>query len=288
MFKDPFKFLVVEGYKKASRKELIAGGMSLASDLYVKMLHTIAPNSTIDVVTAADIGSSLPIGVELKSYHGATMTGSNLSVCDVDNPSVRSQVEFQREIFDQGVPSFGSCWALQIGTIVAGGKVDKNPKGREMGFGRKIQLTEHGRKHQMYEGKNSVFDSFASHEDEIVQEPKDSKVLSSNSMSRVQSMEINYGKGTMWSVQYHPEYDTREMAALIRCREQILIDMGFFSSSQSVQDYIQKLELLADEPDRKDTAWELGIDADILDRNQRQLEVVNWIRHLVGPRLNKI
>lgn len=288
MFKDPFKFLVVEGYKKASRKELVAGGMALASDLYVRMLQTIAPNSTIDIVTAADTESAIPSGVELKSYHGATMTGSNLSVCDAGNPSVRSQVELQRKIFEQGVPSFGSCWALQIGTIVAGGTVDKNPKGREMGFGRKIQLTEHGRKHPMYEGKNSVFDVFSSHEDEIVHEPENSKVLSSNSMSRVQSIEINYGKGTMWSVQYHPEYDTREMAALIRCREQILINMGFFNDSQSVHDYIRKLELLADDPERKDTAWELGIDGDILDSDQRQLEVVNWIRHQVQPRLHKI
>ncbi len=288
MIKDPLKFLVVEGYRAESRLDLVAGGMSVASDLYVKMLETIAPNSTIDIVTPADENATLPSGVELRSYHGATITGSNLSVCDAHDPSVRSQLELQNEIFKHGVPSFGSCWALQVGTVVAGGTVDKNPKGREMGFARKIQLTSDGINHPLYEGKNAVFDGFASHEDEIVQEPPDSKVLSGNAMSRVQAMEINHSKGTMWSVQYHPEYDTREMAALIRCREQILINMGFFEDSESVQSYIQKLELLSVNPERKDTAWRLGIDSDILDRSVRQQEVENWIKHLVKPRLHKI
>ena len=42
---------------------------------------------------------------------------------------------------------FGSCWGLQVITAAAGGSVRKNPKGREIGFGRGIRLTEAGRKH---------------------------------------------------------------------------------------------------------------------------------------------
>ena len=123
------------------------------------------------------------------------ITGSNLSVLDADNPAVQRQVELQKALFEQGVPSFGSCWALQVGAVAAGGEVRVNPKGREMGFARKIRLTEDGSNHPMYQGKPEVFDAFASHEDEVIGAPPTSKVLSGNHISGVQAMEISYGKG---------------------------------------------------------------------------------------------
>ena len=283
MIKENLKFLVVEGYGKSSRDELAVGGMSLASDLYRQMLLSLAPNAIVDIVTPADADARVPSGVELKSYDGAAMTGSNLSVADSDNPAVRSQIELQREFFRQGVPSFGSCWALQVGTVAAGGKVDINPKGREMGFGRKIRLTDDGMNHPMYRGKNKVFDVFASHEDEVSVPPPNSKVLAANSVSEVQALEISHDNGIMWSIQYHPEYNTKEMAALIRCREERLIRMGFFADASEIKAYTKRLDALSEDPNRKDAAWNLGIDEDILDEEVRRLEARNWIEFLVLP-----
>ena len=283
MIKDSVNLLVVEGYARESRDTLAQSGMALASDLYKSMLLSIAPNANVDIVTPADTDSSLPSGAQLGSYDGVAMTGSNLSVLDCDNPSVRNQVDLQKVVFDEGVPSFGSCWALQIGTIAAGGEVRVNPKGREMGFARKVRVTEDGANHPLYKGKPPVFDSFASHEDEVVSLPPESTVLSGNHISSVQALEITSGKGTMWALQYHPEYDTGELASLIRCREERLIRMGFFSDAESLNEYADKLDLLREDPQRKDTAWELGIDTDILDPSVRQLEVRNWIEALVLP-----
>ena len=287
MIKEKLNFLVIEGYGKSSRDALGVGGMTLASDLYRQMLLSLAPKATVDIVTPADSDTRIPSGVELKSYDGAAMTGSNLSVLDSENPSVRSQVELQRELFRQGVPSFGSCWAMQVGTVAAGGKVDINPKGREMGFGRKIRLTEDGKNHPMYNGKGEVFDVFASHEDEITVPPPNSKVLAGNSVSDVQALEIIHESGAMWSVQYHPEYNTKEMAALIRCREERLIKMGFFANAAEIEEYTNRLDTLYEDPGRKDAAWNLGIDEDILDDNLRCLEAHNWIEFLVLPRAAK-
>ncbi len=284
MIKEPVNLLVIEGYARDSRATLAESGMALASDLYKSMLLSIAPNATVDVVTPADADTALPAGAELKSYDGVTMTGSNLSVLDTDNPSVRRQVELQKAVFEQGVPSFGSCWALQIGTVAAGGEVRVNPKGREMGFARKIRLTDSGMNHPLYRGKPPVFDGFASHEDEVISIPPNSTVLSGNHISSVQALEISSGKGTMWALQYHPEYDTGELASLMRCREERLVRMGFFSDAESLHEYADKLDLLRADPDRKDTAWELGIDSDILDSNVRQLEVRNWIEAQVLPK----
>lgn len=153
-----------------------------------------------------------------------------------------------------------------------------------MGFGRKIRLTEDGLDHPMYRGKSGVFDVFASHEDEVTVPPPNSKILAANSISDVQALEISHANGVMWTIQYHPEYNTKEMAALIRCREEKLISIGFFSDSTEVRDYTNRLDALYEDPGRKDVAWNLGIDEDILDQDIRFLEARNWIEHQVLPR----
>ncbi|RHY66409.1 hypothetical protein DYB30_002790 [Aphanomyces astaci] len=47
--------------------------------------------------------------------------------------------------------------------------------------------------------------------------------------------------------------------------------------------YVAELELLYANPHRKDIAWRLGIDADVLDDDIRCIEVKNYIKHLVLP-----
>ena len=42
------RFLVVDGYLKSSRDELVAGGASLACDLYAAMLRRFAPGAEVD------------------------------------------------------------------------------------------------------------------------------------------------------------------------------------------------------------------------------------------------
>jgi GMP synthase (glutamine-hydrolysing) len=47
------------------------------------------------------------------------------------------------------------------------------------------------------------------------------------------------------------------------------------------------LEALHDDPARKDIAWKLGIDDDIMDKAYRRTEVRNWLNHLVLPTMAK-
>ena len=42
--------------------------------------------------------------------------------------------------------------------------------------------------------------------------------------------------------------------------------------------YINILETIANEPNRKDLRWMSGIDDDLLKDNIRQLEFVNWLK----------
>ena len=92
----------------------------------------------------------------------------------------------------------------------------KNPKGREIGFGRRIRLTEPGRKHPMYVGKPEVFNAPTVHLDEVETIAPGTTMLATNEVSDVQSAEIRVNGAVAWGVQYHPEYPLREIAAIVR------------------------------------------------------------------------
>ncbi len=280
------RFLVIDGYRKSGREELAAGGCTPAGVLYSKILDKCHPGSVVDIIYPADPGVTLPSGTALSAYDGIAWTGSSLTVYH-DEPGVTAQIELARAAFECGVPSFGSCWAAQVGVVAAGGLCAANPRGREMGIARKITLTSEGRGHPLFTGKCTVFDAFISHEDEITHLPSGAINLASNAFSTVQAVAITYKGGVMWAVQYHPEYDLRELARLTYCRIDKLVGMGFFQDRDAAEDYVAKLEALYQDPGRGDLAWLLGIDGDVMNEDVRLTEVRNWIDHLVLPTMRR-
>ncbi len=99
----------------------------------------------------------------------------------------------------------------------------------------------------------------------------------------MQAVAITYKGGTLWAVQYHPEYDLHELARLIYCRLEKLTELGFFKDADAGRDYVNTLEALHQDPSRKDLAWLLGLDADVMNEDVRLTEVRNWISQLVLP-----
>ncbi len=278
------RFIVVDGYTREGREGLKAGGATPAGELYSNMLKKCLPGAAVDVVYPADPDSALPKGAAIDQYDGIAWTGSSLTIY-ADDPNVTPQIGFARAAFEAKVPSFGSCWAAQIAVVAAGGRCAPNFKGREMGLARKIALTPQGRAHPLYHGKKSVFDAFISHEDEVTHLPPGGVLLAGNDHSQVQAVAVTYKGGVFWGLQYHPEYDLHELARLCFCRKQRLTDMGFFKDLDAAQDFVDKLEALHQDPGRKDLAWLLGIDEDVMNEDIRQAEVRNWIEHQVLPGL---
>ena len=275
-------FLVIDGYHRSGREELAAGGATTAGELYAKMLRRILPESSVDIIYPADPGASLPQGAALRSYDGIAWTGSSLTVY-ADDARVKPQIDLAKSAFEAHVPSFGSCWAAQIAVVAAGGRVAANPRGREMGVARKIALTPEGRSHPLFAGKASVFDAFISHEDEVTHMPPGGMLLASNAFTAVQAVAVTYKGGTFWAVQYHPEYDLHELARLTYCRIDKLVSKGFFADRQAALEYVEKLDALHKDPSRNDLAWQLGVDADVMDEDIRTVEVRNWVEHQVLP-----
>jgi len=257
--------------------------MRLAWELYRDMLLAYMPGAECQVWFPSDADAKTPSEKEIKHYAGILWPGCNLTVYHFDDPRVIVQLETAILAYEFGVPSFGTCWGIQVGVVAAGGKVGPHPQGREMGIGRKIRVTDAGALHPMYEGKPRVFDGFVSHDDEVKEMPAGGVVLAGNDHSAIQAVEVKHRKGTFWGLQYHPEYDVHEMARLIIAREDRLIKHGFFAGHDDLVEYVEKLEGLFAQPDCKHLRWQLGIDDTILSAPLRQREFINWLDKLVIP-----
>jgi GMP synthase (glutamine-hydrolysing) len=188
-----------------------------------------------------------------------------------------------RAVLGSGTPLFGSCWGLQVITVAAGGSVRRNPKGREIGFGRGIRLTEHGRKHPMYAGKADVFNAPTVHLDEVETLAPGATVLAANAMSAVQSIELKTKGSAAWAVQYHPEYPLRELAAIVRRIGKGLIAEGFFADEHDMTSFAADLDALDRDPGCKRLSWRHGVSSNVLDKALRTGELANWLEFQVLP-----
>lgn len=276
------RLCIINGYPKPNREVLTRAGMCGADELYVRVLKKLVPDARVETLFIADLDTPLPDARQAEGYDGFIWTGSNLTIYE-DDLRVTRQIEFSRLIFAIGRPQFGSCWGLQMAAVAAGGEVRKNPRGREMGFARKLHLTAEGRRHPMYEGKPDVFDGFISHLDEVTRLPNGGVLLATNEHTRVQALEVRSGQGVFWATQYHPEYELAEMARLIVARGDPLIKEGFFADRAALEAKVQRMEALASDPSRKDLRWDVAIGDDLLDDGIRQCELRNWVRKMVMP-----
>jgi GMP synthase (glutamine-hydrolysing) len=274
--------LVIEGNSPQTMAEHVANGGTPSSKGYSDLLRELLPGAMVDICYPGDPAARLPDGGTLEGYDGIALTGSSLHVYN-GGKEVMRQVELVRAALKAGTPLFGSCWGLQVITAAAGGSVRKNPKGREIGFGRGIRLTEAGRKHPMYVGKLDVFNAPTVHLDEVETLAPGTTVLATNAMSSVQAAEIRANGAVAWAVQYHPEYPLRELAAIVRRIGTRLIGEGFFADERDMTGFAQDLDALDRDPDCKRLSWRHGISQNVLNKKLRVSEVANWVEYQVLP-----
>lgn len=278
----PPRLLVIEGNLPAdSARHLAVGGIK-AGEGYAALLKRLRSDAHVDIVAPAADGFSAHPALTT-DYDGAVITGSSLHIYH-HSPEIRRQIELVRALLDAGIPIFGSCWGLQVLTTVCGGNVRRNPKGRELGIGRNIQLTAAGRTHAMYAHKPDVFSAMTVHLDEVETLPSCATLLATNAFSRVQGVEFRLPRTTAWGVQYHPEYPLRELAAIMRRIDSLVIE-GFFPDEAGRAEYIQAFDALDRDPANRALAWRLGVDETILDHAIQTSEIAQWMACCVEPKL---
>ncbi len=276
------RILVIDGNRADTREAQVAAGGLPTGEGYAQVLRQLAPVAC-DIVRPADGEVHLPAGVTLADYDGGVITGSALNVYQ-GGAAVERQIELARAVTASAVPLFGSCWGLQIAVAAAGGRVRRNPLGREFGFARRIELSAAGRQHPMFAGKPCVFEAICVHGDDVEELPAGSQVLASNEMG-VQALELRAGPGTVWAVQYHPEYSYAEIAATtLRYADTLLAEALFDSRAQLLQ-FVAELQQLMHDPHHRALLWKHGLGPGMQEERLKVAELRNWLQLQVMPRL---
>ena len=94
--------------------------------------------------------------------------------------------------------------------------------------------------------------------------PKNSILLASNSINKVQALNFELGECDIWGLQYHPEITYNKMINLIIFRKKRLLDKGAFVDEDEINFHIKKIE----EENKK------------LDKKSRMRELENWLNYL--------
>jgi GMP synthase (glutamine-hydrolysing) len=274
------RILVIDGNLAATRAQQVAAGGQPSGEGYAQVLQSLAKVSC-DIVRPADGEVQFAPGTGLASYDGVAITGSALNVYD-GGAHIERQVELARAVFATGAPFFGSCWGLQVAVCAAGGSVRRNPRGREFGFARRIELGEAGRRHPMFTRKPAVFEAITVHRDDVEQLPDGAVVLASNDMG-VQALELRHDRGTFWGVQYHPEYSYAEIAATALRYGEVLIADRLFAGHAELEAFVADMRQLMQDPRDRRLTWKHALGPAMQDEALKLVELRNWLELQVLP-----
>jgi GMP synthase (glutamine-hydrolysing) len=272
--------LVIDGNRAETRAQQVAAGGSPSGEGYARTLEQLA-SVRCEIVRPADGEVRLERDGGLAAYDGVAITGSALNVYD-GGPHIERQIELAQATFAAGVPFFGSCWGMQVAVTAAGGRVRPNPRGREFGFARRIELSDAGRRHAMFATKPAVFEAITVHRDDIGELPEGAAVLASNDMG-VQAIELRHGRGQFWGVQYHPEYGFAEIAACALRYGAKLIEEGLFAERAELDTLVAELRVLERHPSDRRLAWKHGLGPAVQLPSLKLVELRNWLEAQVLP-----
>jgi len=167
-----------------------------------------------DIVPAYQ-GAKLPD--DPRAYDAVMMTGSPLSVTQLQ-PWMQRAGEYMADAAERGVPVLGVCFGHQLLAHTYGGRVVRNPLGREMGTV-EVALTEAGRADALFEGLPERFAVQTTHEDIVEPLPGAARVLAGNANTAAQAVAF---RRNVRGVQFHPEAQPEAMRAMIHARAERL------------------------------------------------------------------
>ncbi|QQR42926.1 glutamine amidotransferase [Myxococcus xanthus] len=162
-------------------------------------------------IVLAHRGAPLPTRAD--GYDAVMMTGSPLSVTALE-PWMKRAADFMVEAGERGTPVLGVCFGQQLLAHAYGGRVSRNPQGRETGSV-EVTLTEAGKQDPLFDGVPERFIAQATHEDIVSHLPDGAQVLAGNANTAAQALAF---RPTVRGVQFHPEAGVDTLRAVIEAR----------------------------------------------------------------------
>jgi len=149
---------------------------------------------------------------------GAIITGSSSSVTERAPWMLRAE-EYLRGLAERRVPTLGICFGHQLLGQALGGKVTKNPRGREIG----TVSFEIVQDDEIFRRAESPFHANATHVDTVARLPVGARVLGRTLLEPHAAVRFSQ---TTWGVQFHPEMDESVVRAYLAARRGILESEG--------------------------------------------------------------
>jgi len=144
------------------------------------------------------------------AFDACLVTGSRASVY-WDEPWIADLEAWVGEAIDRGLPFLGVCFGHQLLASALGGDVAPMDD-YEIGY----RTVEHDGETPLLSGVDESFTVFTTHSDAVVELPPDAELFAENDYGV-----HGFRRGDVFSVQFHPEYDTETAEEVTRGKDEL-------------------------------------------------------------------
>jgi len=169
-------------------------------------------------------GDALP---PLNSFGGVIVTGASAMITKELGWSLCTEAWLKR-VLQADIPIWGICYGHQMLARVAGGRVDWNPNGREIGTV-DVELLEAAGDDALFQGLPANLDVQTTHSQSVVELPPGAVHLASNEHDHFQAFSLGE---QAWGVQFHPEFDADILRGYLEARRSDIASEGIDVDAQ--------------------------------------------------------
>ena len=257
------KILIVEGNNREDSKFFIKVAGASAADNLKNLILEIESSSNIEIINPNNDNDTTNALKNMSKYNGIIFTGGAMRINDMTDV-IKKHINFASNCFNQKKKILAICWGLQVCSTAAGGKVNPGLNGAHIGIASDVIINEDGDKHFIYKNKKKKFTTPAFNFDEVIELPKNSILLSSDSVNKVMGVSFKAGNSEITGLQYHPDYEYHQMINLIVGRKERLFNNKNFLDEDEYEKHISYI--------KSENA--------LLNFNDRSCEVRNWLNHI--------
>jgi GMP synthase (glutamine-hydrolysing) len=150
---------------------------------------------------------------------GIVITGSAASVTERAAWMLETEA-YLRSAVEAGTPILGICFGHQMLGQALGGRVEKNPRGRQIGsITAKVVAND-----PLIDTDARPFVVNTTHRDIVAELPPGARVVAETALDPLAAIRFT---DRVFGVQFHPEFDRETMRAYLMERRQILAEEGF-------------------------------------------------------------
>jgi GMP synthase (glutamine-hydrolysing) len=194
---------------------------------FAALIRDALGEASVDLVEIDARSGAVP---DLREYAAVLITGSPASVTERAPWMLATEARL-REAADAGSWLLGICFGHQLLAQALGGRVAKNPNGREIGT---VELALH-EPHALFAGVEAPHLANMTHVDAVVELPAGARVLAKSALDPHSALE--FGE-RVFGVQFHPEIDAEVMADYVAMRWELLVGEGL--DAQRIQSSISE------------------------------------------------